>query len=560
MRPKPDRLLDYREFPILYVDDEAENLRIFELMFRREFSILTTSGGEKALELINTKPVALVLSDHRMPGMTGVEFLSRVNQLDPKTVRFLVTAYGDVETLSSAINDGSIYRFVPKPWTPEDMRINLRRGIEVYALDRERDQLVRELSLLNRVSHSITQELALEPLLDLLLTTIIEDLHYDAAGILFLDAREEVLSWGRFAPADSPVNASLRELRLTRNNAPGFLKRLLDGEAQILASDRLLELETPVRKWVSEVAADEILVVPLVGKKGTIAALAIDNRRGGTRFSSDDQTLLEGLGNQAVIAIENARLVEDLRRTREQVIRADRLGTLGTLAAGLAHEINNPLVSIHTFLSMAPSKRAEDDPEFWGDYHALASREVDRIRRLVDTMRRLGRGSEPPAPLEATDAGQLAQEVVSLVQRETRHGNLTLKVERDPDTPKVMVVRDRLHQVVLNLLLNAIHASPEGGVVKIRTYGHPGGNDVCIEVTDQGAGIPEEHLSRIFDPFFTTKGPDLGSGLGLMICHRVVQDHGGSIEVRSRPGDGATFCVRLPLAGRPQEEELESVA
>ena len=96
-----------------------------------------------------------------MPGMTGIELLARVNQLDPKTVRFLVTAYGDAETLSSAINDGSIYRFIPKPWTPEDMRVNLRRGIEIYALDREREQLVRELSLLNRVSRSITQELAL---------------------------------------------------------------------------------------------------------------------------------------------------------------------------------------------------------------------------------------------------------------------------------------------------------------------------------------------------------------------------------------------------------------
>jgi hypothetical protein len=164
-------------------------------------------------------------------------------------------AYGDAETLSSAINDGSIYRYIPKPWTPEYMRINLRRGIEVYALDREREQLVRELSLLNRVSRSITQELALEPLLDLLLATVIEDLGYDAAGILFLDAREEVLSWGRFAPADNPVNIALRELKLTRNNAPAFLKRLREGEAQILSAERLLELEAPVRKWVSEVAA-----------------------------------------------------------------------------------------------------------------------------------------------------------------------------------------------------------------------------------------------------------------------------------------------------------------
>ncbi|MGH0032379.1 MAG: response regulator, partial [Myxococcota bacterium] len=137
MRPRPERLRDHREYPILYVDDEAENLRIFELTFRREFSIRTATSGEEGLEVLRHQPVALVLSDHRMPGMTGTEFLAQAAELDPKTIRIMVTAYGDVETLQSAINTGSIYRFIPKPWTPEDVRATLRRGIEAYALDRE---------------------------------------------------------------------------------------------------------------------------------------------------------------------------------------------------------------------------------------------------------------------------------------------------------------------------------------------------------------------------------------------------------------------------------------
>ena len=209
MRPRPDRILDYREYPVLYVDDEPENLRIFELAFRRDFSIVTAPGGEQGLELINTTPVALVLSDHRMPGMTGVEFLTRASELDPKTVRILVTAYGDVETLSDAINNGAIYRFVPKPWQPEEMRVTVRRGIERYALDREREQLLRELTLLNRISKSMNQQLALEPLLDLILGSAIDDLGYDAAGILFLDPKGSLLEWGRMAPSDGPVAQSL---------------------------------------------------------------------------------------------------------------------------------------------------------------------------------------------------------------------------------------------------------------------------------------------------------------------------------------------------------------
>jgi len=547
VRPSPDRIFDYREYPVLYVDDEQENLRIFELTFRREFSVLTASSGPEGLEMLNRQPIALVLSDHRMPDMTGVEFLSRARELDAKTLRILVTAYGDAATLQSAINSGHIYRFVPKPWTPEDMRITLRRGIEVYALEREREQLLRELTLLNQVSRSITQELELRPLVELLLDTVTDAFGYDAAGILFFDASQTNLSWAGFAPEDDAVTRPLREIRFSDARAPSFLGRLRAGEAQVLTIEDALSLEGPLKKWITEVAAEETLVVPIVGKQGAIGALTVDNRRGGARFGADDRTLLEGLANQAAIAIQNARLVEDLRRSREQVLRADRLGTLGTLAAGLAHEINNPLVSIHTFLSMAPDKRAEDDSEFWGDYHALAASEVERIRRLVDTMRRLGRDGGADAPRQTVDAGELVQEVAKLVQREFRRAQVSLELDCDPEAPKVFAVRDHLHQLILNLLLNAIHASPEGAVVQVRTASDPSCSGLLLEVTDHGRGIPEENLGRIFDPFFTTKGPDQGSGLGLMICHRIAEDHGGSIEVRSRPGEGANFSVRLPL-------------
>jgi len=490
-----------------------------------------------------------VLSDHRMPGMTGVDFLARVKDVDPKTLRILVTAYGDAKTLQNAINSGAIYRFVPKPWTPEDMQVTLRRGIEVYALDRERGQLLRELKLLNRISKSINQELDLEPLLELLLNTVTGDLGYDGAALLFFDSSGEVLSWGRFAPGGDATSQSLRELKITQATAPAFVQLLRSGEAQILGMEQGLGMEAPVARWVTEVAAGQILVVPLRGKSGVIGALAVDNRRGGGSFTSDEQTLLEGLATQAVIAIENARLVEDLRRSREQIRRADRLGTLGTLAAGLAHEINNPLVSIHTFMSMAPTKRHEQDTEFWTDYHALACSEVDRIRRLVETMQRLGRsGSDGQAASESFDPGELAQEVVTLLQREAGRAHVELCLERDPELPKLMAIKDHIHQVFLNLLLNAIHASPAEGHVRMRLSHDSGEEAVCIEVSDSGPGIPPEQVERIFDPFFTTKGPDQGTGLGLMICHRLVSDHDGSIDVRSREGQGSTFCVRLPLA------------
>jgi signal transduction histidine kinase len=306
-------------------------------------------------------------------------------------------------------------------------------------------------------------------------------------------------------------------------------------------------MESSVRQWITEVAAEEILLVPLVGIDSVIGAFAIDNRRGGSRFTWEDRTLLEGLANQAVVAMENARLVDDLRRSREQVMRVDRLGTLGTLAAGLAHEINNPLVSIHTFLSMAPGKRFDEDSEFWTEYHSVAAGEVERIRRLVETMRMLGREKRGDPKREEIDLGELAKQVLVLVGREAGRAGVEVASENESSLPKIIAVRDHLHQVVMNLVLNGIQAASDGGTVTIRTYLDEKEDMGCIEVLDTGPGIVAEDLERIFDPFYTTKGPDQGSGLGLMICHRIVTDHEGTIGVRSREGEGASFLVRLPV-------------
>jgi signal transduction histidine kinase len=161
-------------------------------------------------------------------------------------------------------------------------------------------------------------------------------------------------------------------------------------------------------------------------------------------------------------------------------------------------------------------------------------------------MRLLGRDTDPSVPREAFDPADLAEEVMALLSREAARANVGITLERYPNTPKLVAVRDHMHQVFLNLLLNALHASPPGANVQLRVLPDPGGEGLCVEVSDCGAGVPEEHLSRIFDPFFTTKDPDQGTGLGLMICHRLVTAHGGEIEVRSREGEGSTFCVRLP--------------
>ncbi|MEN8184348.1 MAG: response regulator, partial [Myxococcota bacterium] len=125
MRPMPENLLDLREYPVLCVDDEPENLRLMQRGLGRQFEVLAATGGAEALRLVAERPIAVVLSDQRMQGMSGVELLSEIRGLDPKTIRILVTAYGDAETLREAINDGSVYRYVPKPWSPSELQLTV---------------------------------------------------------------------------------------------------------------------------------------------------------------------------------------------------------------------------------------------------------------------------------------------------------------------------------------------------------------------------------------------------------------------------------------------------
>lgn len=560
--PRVDRLLDYREYPILFVDDEPENLRVFELTFRREFQIRTARSGEEALQSLHDHPAALVLSDHRMGGMSGVELLAKVREVDPRTLRLLVTAYGDAATLTEAINNGWIYRYLAKPWRPDEMRLALRNGIELYALFREREELLYEMEALNRAAKLLSRELELVPLLDLVLRTVTEDFGFDGATLFLFDETGERLQAIRSAPREEGgVAARLADLDIPATTAPIFIGRLRESRTQVLRMSELTALEGPVRRLATEVAADELLVLPLSGHGGVIGALVVDNRRGGEGFGAADYTLLEGLTHQAVIAIENARLVSDLKRSREQVRRADRLGTLGTLAAGLAHEINNPLVAIRTFLSLAPAKRREEDRDFWVDYHDLTLREVDRIYTLVRTMGSLGREAGDEPSRASCDLHEVVSDVVTLLAAQAARAGVEVEIESSDALPKVVGVRDHLHQVAVNLLLNAIHAAAKtverdpptpAGRVMLRLFptSIQGAEAACLEVVDDGCGIGHADLERVFDPFFTTKGPDQGSGLGLMICHRIVQDHGGHIEVESLEGRGATFRVILPSETR----------
>ncbi|MBM4338973.1 MAG: GAF domain-containing protein [Deltaproteobacteria bacterium] len=296
--------------------------------------------------------------------------------------------------------------------------------------------------------------------------------------------------------------------------------------------------------------------IPLISKNELIGILNLSYKLNKDIYSQEDIELLTTLANQTAIAIENARLYEDLRKSKSYIRRADRLASLGTLTAGLAHEIRNPLVAIKTLTQLLPERL--HDEEFRSHFLNIAAGEVDRISRLVNELLDFARPSNPK--LEFEEINTILDGMILLVTTESKKKSIQIAKQYTQDLPSVKVDREQIKQVFLNILLNAIEATPEYGeiTVKTRSFLKPGGEPYLqVEFKDTGCGIPKEHLEEIFNPFYTTKTS--GSGLGLSISNQIVQDHKGYIDVESSLNQGTSFFVNLPVdQDHPRRRQSDS--
>jgi len=261
--------------------------------------------------------------------------------------------------------------------------------------------------------------------------------------------------------------------------------------------------------------------------------------------------------NQAGLALENATLyrelklfneeleervrkaTEDLKKTQEQLILSSRLSALGQLSAGVAHEIRNPLTSIGILIHSLMEKLSPDDIR--RDDTVVIKNEIERMNRIIQQFLDFARPSKPK--MEMVNVNRLIHDTLLLVSYELKEQETEIKKELG-HLPDIMADREQLRQVFLNVILNAMQAMPGGGVLRISTALKD--NFVRISFQDEGRGIPELIRERLFEPFFTTK--EEGIGLGLSITKRIIEDHGGTIEVESREGEGTTLFLLLPLA------------
>jgi two-component system probable response regulator PhcQ len=404
---------DYRKFAILYVDDEEKSLKRFVDAFGDQFRILTASNARDGLRLLEAHQdeIGLLMTDQKMPGEKGVWLLEKARQLRPRIIRLLVTAYTDYDAAIAAINTGSIYKYVEKPWDPPQLENTLKRGLEFFMVQRERDQLLREkLSVLHNM------------------------------------------------------------------------------------------------------------------------------------------------------------------------MIADRIVSLGLLAAGLSHHIRNSLVAVKTFLDLAPAKMAEEkadlnglrNPDFWKEYYQNVQNQINRINNLLKD---LWSAAEKPT-FEFADQVNLREVVEdSYAQLRPSFAEKQIQFEnRIPaDLPVLNVDKPKFYRLFDLLLKDELASLPPGtGVVftaETASNGTgPEKQQVKIQLTDNGPGLPQEALRIVFDPFVVRSDTPMEYGIHLMACFFIVHHHGGRIEARNNTGQpGTTFTLRLPVnpaqsvPARPEHDFLQKV-
>ncbi len=245
----------------------------------------------------------------------------------------------------------------------------------------------------------------------------------------------------------------------------------------------------------------------------------------------------------------------EVERIQAQLIRAEKMASLGQMAAGIAHEINNPLTGILSFASLV-----RDDPRLPPELKSdldLIIEETQRCAKIVKGLLEFSRASVPQK--KEVNLNQLVESVTFLLEQQSSFFDIEIIKDLDPDIPRLYADPNQLSQVLMNIIINASHAMPGGGRITITTGSNSEGGCVFVAIADTGCGIPKENLSRIFDPFFTTKTD--GTGLGLSVSYGIIRNHGGHIDVISEEGKGTTFIIRLPVPDKGDREcpELEQL-
>ncbi len=536
MPPKNDPPL------ILVIDDQDAVTVMLKRIFETEgFQVHVAYNGEEGLREAARRLPDLILLDVMMPGLNGFDVLQlmRKDRVLANTPVIMITAKDTPSDIERGLELGAD-DYIPKPFHPRELLARVRSKIRAYQLEQALGRRTKDLEALLRVSEALNRHLEINEVLNLVSYLLLDLLPCKLAAIYRLDEQGKLID----------------HVLITHPSQ----KQAITLHHQAVVHD-FLSRRTAIIWPESPPLIDQYrygMAMPLQQGDSIHGFLVISNNE---PFDADHFMLFEGISRQAALSLRNAELYEiqreyaehleemveertrELKSAQQLLVRSEKLASLGRMAAGIAHEINNPLQPIRIHLEGMLEDIESNHPIDATDVtRTLES--VERIGRIVHRFLEFtGKGRTNTPHIEQLDMNKIIETVLALNETFFNKENIVLVRDFQP-LPLIFGNRDHMEQVFLNLMLNAKAALTQkrGGKIHIKTY--LDGSEIVIEFSDTGQGIASDLIDQIFEPFVTTK--EDGTGLGLFITYNVIQNHQGSIEVNSQEDVGTTFIIRLP--------------
>jgi two-component system, NtrC family, sensor kinase len=493
---------------ILLVDDEESIRNMMRMTLELDgYEVLMAHDGPTALGMLQEKNPDVVLLDVRLPGIDGTEVLSRIRAVDPEKEVIMITGHGDMDMAVHCLRQEAS-DFLTKPVSDDLLGLSIKRSLERIALKNKLKQYTRNLETLVREANVELErayrfrENIIENCPDALVC-----IRKGGEIIIFNSAAEKLLGYRK--------QEVIGKMNIVSLYPPGMAK-------EIMKHMRCDEFGGPGTLQRQEAA--------LIDKEGNRIPVSIS------------AAILHDEGREwgSVGVFTDIR---DKLKLEKQLLRSEKLSSLGKLSAGIAHEINQPLTGVLTFAHLL-LRKFKDDDRTRKDLQTIV-RETTRIRGIVQGILDFAR--ETRMQKKARRIEHVLDQTLEIIVHQQRFFGITLQKDYDLAIPEVVVDSNLLEQVFMNIILNALDAMHGMGTLSVRT----GRNADWVEVSfsDTGRGMPEDVVDKIFDPFFTTKDSTEGTGmgLGLAVSYGIVKSHGGDIVVASKQGEGTTFTIRLPL-------------
>ncbi|MGA3085693.1 MAG: ATP-binding protein [Thermodesulfobacteriota bacterium] len=436
----------------------------------------------------------------------------------------------------------------------EDKKIIEEKYDEVNRLNVDLNYKIKQLLALQETGKAILSVLDLNQLLTVIMNILSKVCQVHRALIMLVNEENEHLEYLYAVGFPYGVPKEIINYQIPMTRVSNILARVANtGKSEYIpeVSSSLLNRENILLILGKPTS---VYVVPLITRSRIIGVIVTD-ATGDQGIPKEIRETLDVFAPQIAIAIENARLyyqlqnqMEELKKSQALLSRTEKLSFFGNLAARLAHEIKNPMVAIRTFIQMLPQKY--DDEEFKKDFYNIALEETNRINNLLTELLDLVKTKK--SCCEMADLHGLIEKMILLISPESKSKQIEIVKNFTSRIGLLWMDPEKIKQVILNLLSNAVEFTPKGGRIEIITkeiVEKEKTSRICIVIKDNGAGIPKSIIHKIFDPYFTTKHKSSlhnGTGLGLFIAYQNMLDHQGTIEVESQVNEGTKFTLFLP--------------